>query len=435
MRIPSLGLQLLFALAPSIVLAQDNFERAPIEYSASQPHNRVTKLQEKLERGEAVLHFDKEFGYLKSVLEALEVPPESQSLVFSKTSLQLRRISPHTPRAIYFRDDVYVGFCRAGDVMEFSAVDPALGAVFYTLDQRSPDKPPKFERQTENCMVCHSSSRTEGVPGHLVRSLFVDQSGQPLLSAGSRTVNHTTPLENRWGGWYVTGEHGAQKHLGNFIAEKDVQPNKIDNSAGLNVTSLDKRFATEHFATPHSDIVALMVLEHQTMVHNCITAANFATRQALAYDDEMGKVLEKKPGERLESTTRRIQIAGEKLIDALLFVEEAPITEPIRGTSGYAEAFAKQGPRDSHGRSLRDFDLTRRMFKYPCSYLVYSEAFDGLPQEMRDYVSRRLSEILSGQDAQKKFAHLSPSDRKAILEILKESKPSLFATRVDEHRG
>jgi hypothetical protein len=421
---------ILLSLAPLTAAgAQDDFERPPIEYSKSEPRNRISALQEKLDRGEVKLQYEKERGYLTSVLSALQIPAESQSLVFSKTSLQLHRISPHAPRALYFTDDLYIGYCRAGDVMEISAVDPALGAVFYTLDQRSPEKPPKFQRQTESCLVCHSSSRTEGVPGHLVRSLFVDRGGQPILSAGSRTVNHTTPFEQRWGGWYVTGEHGDQKHLGNLIAEKDVQPHAVKNENGLNVVSLEKRFATEHYLTPHSDIVALMVLEHQTFVHNQITHANFATRQALDYDAMMGKVLEKKEGERLESTTRRIQSAGDKLVDALLFVDEAPLTAAVRGTSKFAERFVQQGPRDSKGRSLRDFDLTKRMFKYPCSYLIYSEAFDALPKEMHEYISHRFNEILGGKDDSKKFAHLSSSDCQAILEILRETKPALMALR------
>lgn len=417
----------LMGIAAWALFAQDDFERPPIDYSKSQPSNHVSKLQEKLDRGEVKLDYDKELGYLRGILGALDVPAESQSLVFSKTSLQLRRISPHTPRAIYFNDDLYLGYCRAGDVMEVSVADPRLGTVFYTLDQRSPEKPPQFTRQTENCLVCHSSSRTEGVPGHLVRSLFVDRGGQPILSAGSRTVNHTTPFEQRWGGWYVTGEHGKQQHLGNFIADKDVQPNAVKNEKGLNVESLEKHFATEHYLTPHSDIVALMVLEHQTFVHNQITHANFATRQALEYDQMMSQVLEKKEGERLESTTRRIASAGEKLVDALLFVEEAPLTAQVRGTSGFAERFAERGPRDSKGRSLREFDLTKRMFKYPCSYLIYSESFDALPSEVREYVSTRLTEVLDGKDASPKFAHLSSEDRRAIREILRETKPALFS--------
>ena len=190
--------------------AADEFEREPILYSESTPDNCISRLQQRLDAGELTLTHEGDKSYLPSVLKALEVPVESQMLVFSKTSLQMRRISPRTPRAIYFNDDVYVGFCQSGDVLEISAVDAQLGTVFYTLDTEEKEKP-QFERRTDNCLVCHSSSRTEGVPGHLVRSLYVDAGGQPLLSAGSRMVDHTTPIEHRWGGWYVTGSHGSSE--------------------------------------------------------------------------------------------------------------------------------------------------------------------------------------------------------------------------------
>lgn len=226
------------------------------------------------------LAYEGDKSYLPSLLKALNVPIESQMLVFSKTSLQMRRISPRTPRAIYFNDDVYVGFCQTGDVLEISAVGPQLGTVFYTLTQEENEKP-QFQRRNDNCLVCHNSSRTEGVPGHLVRSLYVDASGQPLLSAGSRMVDHTTPIEQRWGGWYVTGTHGLQKHLGNLIVRgRDVQE-PVDNSAGQNVSDLKDCLNLERYVSPHSDIVALMMQEHQVLVHNRIVKANFDTRQAL----------------------------------------------------------------------------------------------------------------------------------------------------------
>ena len=186
--------------------AVDEFEKEPILYSKSTPGNRVEGLKVAIESGQKTLQKTPEFGYLPDLLKALEIPVESQTLVFSKTSLQMRRISPRTPRAIYFSDDVYVGFCQSGDVLEISAVDPKLGTVFYSVDQHSADQP-AIQRQTESCLVCHSSSRMEGVPGHIIRSLYVDAGGQPLLSAGSRTVDHTTPVKDRWGGWYVTGTH------------------------------------------------------------------------------------------------------------------------------------------------------------------------------------------------------------------------------------
>ena len=147
-----------------------DFEREPINYKSAPDDNPVAALREKFRAGRVKLPFDDDRGYLKAVLKELDVPVSSQVLVFSKTSLQRERITPKTPRAIYFNDDVYVGFCLRGDVLEVSAADPLLGTVFYTLDQE-PAERPRFARQTENCLICHGSSTTRGVPGHLMRSV------------------------------------------------------------------------------------------------------------------------------------------------------------------------------------------------------------------------------------------------------------------------
>ena len=408
-------------LCVAMVFAIDEFEHAPIHYSKSIPKDPISKLQTKLDSGVTKLDYSEEHGYLPALLKALNVPIESQTLVFSKTSLQLRRISPETPRALYFNDSVYLGFCQAGDVLELSVADPVLGTVFYTLDQNQSSGIPQFERQTDNCLVCHSSSRTDGVPGHLIRSLMVESSGQPVLSAGSRNVNHTTPLEERWGGWYVTGLHGSQTHLGNLIVSRDAVPDPIENAQGMNQTSLEDRFRVDRYLTPHSDIVALMVLEHQVFVHNRITRAIFTTREALHYEAALNEALKNPPGTRLESTTRRIQNAGDRLVEALLFSGEAKILAPISGTSGFAAQFSASGPRDSQGRSLRDLDMTARMFRFPCSYLIYSDSFRTLPREMQSYVWNRIRDVLAGNDTSGKFAHLSPEDRQAITEILQQT--------------
>lgn len=410
----------------SVTVAGDEFEREPINYRSHEPQNSVSRLQSMLDSGDQVLEHDPEFGYLPSVLSALQVPQDSQMLVFSKTSLQLRRISPRTPRAIYFNDDVYVGFCQAGDVLELSVADADLGTVFYTLDQEQTQKP-AFHRAVDNCLICHSSSRTEGVPGHLVRSLYVDRSGQPLYSAGSRMVDHTTPIKERWGGWYVTGQHGTESHLGNLIVETRTVPDPVDNSAGHNVLQLQDRINVERYLQPHSDIVALMVLEHQTLVHNRITKASFTARQAMHYETTMNKALGQPADTPLESTARRIASAGDDLVEALLLVDEAALSAPIQGTSGYSATFAAKGPRDSAGRSLRDLDMQTRMFRFPCSYLVYSESFDGLPQRVREYVWQQIWQILTGENTSEKYAHLSAEDRRAILEILHETKTGLPA--------
>jgi hypothetical protein len=419
---PTIGGLACVVLVATAAGGYEPFEQAPVEYSKSVPDNLVSALQVQLDAGTFALEYHDRLGYLPSLLEALGVSAESQALVFSQTSLQRHRISPRTPRAVYFGDEAYVGFCQRGDVLEISAVDSQLGAVFYTLDQAEVERP-QLVRQTDSCLICHSSSRTQGVPGHLVRSLFVDSRGQPILSEGSFAVDYRTPFKDRWGGWYVTGTHGSQTHLGNLIVQGRLVSRPVENAQGQNVTQLDDRLAVSKYLTPHSDIVALMVLEHQTLVHNCLTNANYTARQALHYEQEMNLALGDPLDKRLESTERRIRQAGDRLVAALFFADEARLTAPIEGTSGFAEAFAASGPRDRQGRSLRDFDLKRRLFKYPCSYLIGSRAFAGLPEEMRDYVWDRVRSILHDPTIEVAGADLSADDRQAILEILRDTMP------------
>ena len=416
---------LLLSVMP-MALHADDFDREPINYTTSQPHDCISRLQQRLDKAEATLKHTDHSGYLKSVLSELQVSPTTQMLVFSKTSLQRHRIAPQTPRAIYFNDEVYVGYCQEGEVLEISAVDPQLGMVFYTLDQRESEAP-KFARQTDSCLLCHSSSQSQGIPGNLIRSVYPDAGGFPILSSGSFRIDQTSPIEKRWGGWYVTGEHGSHKHLGNLVIRGKKEPEEIDNSQGHNVTDLSSRIDLKPYLAPHSDIVALLVMEHQAIAHNMIIQANFSTRQALHYEEMLNRELKEPAGNRWASTLSRIRSVGDPLVKYLLFSGEPKLESPIKGTAGFTEQFAKQGPRDSQGRSLRDFDLQTRLFKYPCSYLIYSPAFDALPNDVRDYALERIWKVLNGEDGAPEFAHLSPADRAAIREILVETKPNLPA--------
>jgi hypothetical protein len=401
-----------------------DIEGEPINYGKAPVDNAVSRLEQRLAAGRATLAYEARFGYLRSLLRELGVSQSTQTLVFSKTSLQRHRIAPTRPRAIYFGDDVYIGFCQKGDVLEVTTIDPGLGAVFYTLDQKSPDKP-RFTRQTDTCTICHGSSANQGFPGNLIRSVYPDEDGLPILSAGSHRTDHTSPFEQRWGGWYVTGTSGKQKHLGNLTFHGDPDPSRIDNSAGLNLNSLSDRIKTSAYLTPHSDIVALMVLEHQVEMHNLIGRANLQTRLALYEEASINKALGRSADYRSESTTSRIKSAGEPLIKYLLFSGEARLAEKLCGTSGFADEFPKRGPRDRRARSLRDLELEHRLFVYPCSYVIYSQAFDALPAPVKEYVYRRLWDILSGKDTSQGFGHLTAADRQAILEILRETKRNL----------
>jgi hypothetical protein len=345
-------------------------------------------------------------------------------LVFSKTSLQRHRIGPKTPRALYFNDDVYVGFCWRGDVLEVSAADPKLGTVFYTLEQE-PAARPRFVRQTDNCLTCHGSSLTRGYPGHLVRSLYTDRHGLPILSLGSVRVDAATPLAERWGGWYATGTSGKQTHRGNLVLQGRPEEPPAANPDGVNVTDLKSRFTVANYPTPHSDLVALMVLEHQTDLHNRLTRANFETRLALHQQEEFDRILQRKTDGLSDSTARRLRSCCEPLVQGLLCSGEAKLTDKVTGTSSFAAEFAARGPRDGKGRSLRELDLQRRLFKYPCSYLIYSRAFEELPKEAKEHVYGRLWEVVSGQDNSEPFAHLTAGDRQAIREILRDTRRDL----------
>jgi hypothetical protein len=145
----------------------------------------------------------------------------------------------------------------------------------------------------------------------------------------------------------------------------------------------------------------------------------------VASSEAINKALGEPVDQLSESSVRRINNASEELVEYMLFSGEAPITEPIRGTSGFTEVFAKGGPHDGKGRSLRDLDLVSRIFRYPCSYMIYSEAFDDMPAVARERILRRVWEVLKGKDTAPAFKHLSPADRENIFEILSETKKNL----------
>jgi len=371
--------------------------------SGSTPSDPIGQLQQKMTRGQTKLAFEQKHGYLESILKALKVPVSSQTLVFSKTSLQIERISPKTPRAIYFNDDVYVAWVQGTGFIEIMSVDPAKGSNFYVLSQERDDKP-EFERSTgHECSVCHfvQEAAPKFVPRLMFSSIIPDATGNAEGAVPIETTDQS-PMKERWGGWYVTGTSGNQIHAGNIVNNKPASVfNGLPAAASAkssNVTDLSSRFDTSAYLTPYSDIVALMVLAHQMEVQNLIVLAQ-SKGNAAAKD------------------------TGEPLVKAMLFAGAAPLTAPVKGTSSFTSEFAAQGPRDKSGRSLRDFDLKTRLFRYPLSYLVYSKPFDALPAGVKTYVYRRFREVLSGQDKSAAFAYLSTADRAAILEILQETKP------------
>jgi hypothetical protein len=223
----------------------------------------------------------------------------------------------------------------------------------------------------------------------------------------------------------VTGTSGGQTHLGNRIGPPPGDGEQPNQGAEGNVLDPHEHFPASRYLSPHSDIVALMVFEHQVGMLNRLARAGVEGRRALREERRSGEASDQPAGTLSESARLRIQAAADAVVEHLLFADEAPLLDRIEGTSTFAQGFSARGPRDSKGRSLRDFDLQTRLFRYPCSYLIYSRSFDSLPDEVREHVYRRLWELLAGPNAAQEAPHLSPDDRQAIVEILRETKDGL----------
>jgi hypothetical protein len=382
----------------------------------------VAKLQRQMARSGTTLAFEPSHGYLIAVLRALAIPASSQGLVFSKTSLHADHVSPRTPRAVYFNDNAYVSWAPGAEEMDVTAVDPKKGPIFYTLEQRE-TFPPHFERRAV-CTGCHLGPKTLNVPGHLLRSVITAADGRPLSQMDRFSIGHGSPLDQRWGGWYVTAANDRSKHMGNLVAVGD-DPRNFQMIGSL--ADLDSRIEISRYLSSGSDIVALLVLAHQVKMDNLMTRANYETRYALADQQAAGY-----PAAPLtDSTKQHIAHVAEPLLEYMLFRDEAPLEGPIEGSSSFTHDFERLGPRDRKGRSLRQLDLRTRLMRYPCSYLIYSEAFDDLPQPLKDYLWRRLAQILSGRDQSAVYAGMAAQDREAVFEILRATKPE-FARSLNE---
>jgi hypothetical protein len=386
-----------------------------IQYNTRVPHDAISYLNQRIQRGQLHLRYQQPEGYLRDVLDALDIPVESQLVVFSKTSFQAERISPTNPRSIFFNDSVMVGYVRGGPLMELAADDPRQGMMFFSFSQ-NPAGPPHANRDP-NCIPCHVSDDTMRIPGTVMRSVYPDTDGKTILPKGSFLTDDRSPFAQRWGGWYVTGDTGTLRHMGNQVVSDGASMAPMAGDPGGTLASLVGRFDTAGYLAPYSDVVALMVFEHQMHVINLFTRLGWEVRVATGDGGEEGP--------RGRNATKVVRDAARQLADYILFADEKALPSKISGTSGFAEKFASEGPFDAQGRSLRQFDLERRLMKYPCSYMIYSKTFDALPDELQEATYARMWRILSGEERGKRYAGLTLEDRRAVVEILRGTKKHL----------
>lgn len=367
-----------------------------------------TILTRQLESGEVSLDSSGgELGYLRGLLEALKIPVSSQLLVFSTTSLQLRFISPRNPRAIYFNDNVAVGYIPGGKV-EIISIDPKLGAIFYIFDIPSGNQVPVAER-SDRCMNCHSGVTQGRVPTLTTKSVIPGVSGGSIIEYRKGVFGHGVPMKDRFGGWYVTGEVPEASHQGNRIG-------RFENSAVVTTAIVAETSADlSKYLLPSSELLPHLVREHQLGFINRCVELNYRARTYAA-------------AAHPESLPEHKMILQEKTTDLvryLFFADEIPLPEACKGGAGsaFVAEFAEAGLPDAKGRSLRDFDLQTRLFSHRCSYMIYSLAYTGLPEWVRKEVVKQVRATLSPQQTSSEFSYLAPSEKRAIAEILAETWP------------
>lgn len=303
-----------------------------------------------------------------------------------------------------------MGWVPGGDFLEVTASSPTTGNNFYSISGSGNN--PVLNKETHRCLRCHGGSFTRDIPSPLVRSVFPDSNGQPIFKAGTTFVDHTTPMKDRQGGWFVTGT--KSKNRGNLVyqeTERGADQGRIFDMS--DIRNID-------YPGEGSDRVALLILEHQSELHRLLAHLSLQTQTALysqrKFDELLGRT------ERLsDSTKRQIKSVGDKVLRYMFFKDEAELPCISLKYSPYAQYFNGNGPKDSKGRSLYDLRMAGQMFEYPFSYMVYSDAFQSLPDEALEYLTAELAAILNPDSNYEGYNHLTRSDKLVIRQILEET--------------
>ena len=406
-RLPILILCLAATAAGAAGPGEITFDQSPHDYWKRPLTDRFSQLKTQMESGRIALDGDSEKAFLLRLLRALDIPATSQMLVFSTTSLQLRLISPANPRALFFNEDVYVGYIPGGRI-EVVSIDPDLGGIYYIFDIPRGGQPLQAER-SNRCMNCHASEDTGYVPGLVVKSVIPGPHGGSLDAYRQGLSGHGVPFNDRFGGWYVTGYRGAAEHLGNFTGRLSPEGlTKIPIVPG-------QLFDFTRYPVSTSDILPQLVHEHQAGFVNRVVAATYRTREILGKEtlpDAAG-------GAELD------RLAG-ALTRYLLFADEMPLPAGgIEGDPAFKADFLRSRRAPANGASLKDFDLKTRLFRNRCSYMIYSTAFRGLPPAIKQRVYRRLSQALNLSAPDAEYAFLPAAEKQTIHGILRGTIPDL----------
>jgi len=385
-----------------------DIDRPPHEYHSRQPRDRFTRVKDDLESGRLAVDRSSEKAFVESLLRALEIPASSQMLAFSTTSLQLRLITPANPRALYFNEDIYLGWVPGGRI-EMLALDPELGAIFYIFDPPRNDQPVRVER-SERCMNCHSGADTGRIPGLVVKSVLPGERGGSLKSFRIEQTGHQIPFEERFGGWYVTGDRRLASALGNMVG------NYVDGQLLKTPLEPGRFFDFARYPVATSDPLPQLLHEHQAGFVNRVVEAGYRAR---TYLHAGGGQLTAEQGRLLDEQARIV-------VRYVLFADEAPLPAGgLRGDSAFQADFVKTRIAGPGGASLKDFDLRTRLFRHRCSYMIYTPIFNALPPALKQRIHGQLAAALSTTQPAAEYAYLPAAEKQAIRAILRATVPDL----------
>jgi hypothetical protein len=416
---------LFLAFAP-VASAQfyNDFELKPHGYFTRKPQDPMSLLMEKIDTGEVKITEENGKPLVERLLRELKLDKDTQVLVFSKTSLQKRAVSYRNPRAIYFNESVYLGWMPNGRV-EVASFDPEIGPLFYFQRQLDDTRSRLFVR-TRSCLGCHAGNATNFIPGSLGRSVYPDRTGRVLKGIEDyRRSGHHIPLQDRYGGWFVSGQHGKMRHMGNSIATREDGQVTIDRKRFANLEKLDQFFPTDSYLAPGSDIAALLVFDHQVTMHHRLVEATYRARQAL-FDSKLDPMETDVAKLAAGRSIREFTEGVDKVIDYMLFREEIALPK-VSCDANFRRAFTANKRTDKGGNSLKDLRLDGRIFEHRCSFMIYSPSFEHMPPMLRGAIYDRLHQILTAQAPVKGFEHLGAEERTRIFEILRETKKDLPA--------
>ena len=400
----------------------NDYELEPHGYFSKDAKDPVTLLMKRVQRGEVLIKEPNGKPLVERLLRELGLNKDTQVLVFSRTSLQRREVSYSNPRALYFNESVYLGWMPNGRI-EIASFDPELGPIFYFQRELDDASSPLLAR-TRSCLGCHAGDATNFLPGSLGRSVYPDKSGRSLRSIDDyRRSGHHIPLHDRYGGWFVSGNHGAMRHMGNAIASREGGKITIDREQFANLEKLDRFFSTEAYPAPGSDIAALLVFDHQVTMHHRLVEAAYRARQSL-FDSKLDpKETDVSKLSKGRSTDEFLE-GRDKVVDYLLFRDETPIPK-VSCDPAFRRAFSANRIADSRKRSLKDLRLDGRIFENRCSYMIYSPTFDQFPPMLKGAIYARIHEILTSPKPVEGFDYLGKDEKRRILEILDETKEDL----------